>query len=178
MTPDELAKSNTEHGHQRAFFAWCRMAEKFGFAAAWSDEAYSTPLHGVFETVPELSWIHAIPNGGLRDKATAAKLKSEGVKRGIPDVFLPLPMKSFGSFESMAAVKFCGLYIEFKKPETKKTGKSGKLIIDQRAGQTSDDQDGFIMWARRNGYAVGVYFDWRSAAIDVQKYVEEVRRNS
>lgn len=31
----------------------------------------------------------AIPNGGFRSRSTAAKLKSEGVMRGIPDLFIP-----------------------------------------------------------------------------------------
>ena len=30
-----------------------------------------------------------IPNGGARSKRTAAKLKSEGVLRGVPDLFIP-----------------------------------------------------------------------------------------
>ena len=33
--------------------------------------------------------IFAIPNGGLRNKTTAMKLKVEGVKRGVPDLFVP-----------------------------------------------------------------------------------------
>jgi hypothetical protein len=33
--------------------------------------------------------IFAIPNGGMRSKATAAKLKVEGVSPGIPDLFIP-----------------------------------------------------------------------------------------
>lgn len=33
--------------------------------------------------------IFAIPNGGYRSRATAAKLKAEGVMRGIPDLFVP-----------------------------------------------------------------------------------------
>lgn len=33
--------------------------------------------------------IFAIPNGGFRHKATADKLKAEGVKAGIPDLFIP-----------------------------------------------------------------------------------------
>lgn len=31
----------------------------------------------------------AIPNGGFRTRSTAARLKSEGVMRGIPDLFIP-----------------------------------------------------------------------------------------
>jgi len=33
--------------------------------------------------------IFAIPNGGLRGKLTAAKLKREGVVSGVPDMFIP-----------------------------------------------------------------------------------------
>lgn len=33
--------------------------------------------------------IHAIPNGGVRSKATAGRLKAEGVVSGVPDLFIP-----------------------------------------------------------------------------------------
>jgi len=32
--------------------------------------------------------IHAIPNGGARSKATAGRLKAEGVVSGVPDLFV------------------------------------------------------------------------------------------
>lgn len=37
---------------------------------------------------PELEMLFAVPNGGHRHKAVAAKLKAEGVKAGVLDVFL------------------------------------------------------------------------------------------
>lgn len=43
------------------------------------------------------------PNGGRRDKVTAAKLKAQGVKAGIPDLQL-----------AMARGGYFGLFIEFK----------------------------------------------------------------
>ena len=54
----------TEHEEQRNFVAWFRRA-----------------YPGVR--------IIAIPNGGLRAKATAARLKLEGVESGVPDLFIP-----------------------------------------------------------------------------------------
>ncbi len=58
----------TEHDHQRLTVAWFR-------------DRYPH-LDGVF---------FAIPNGGWRDKVTAARLKAEGVVPGVPDLFLAVP---------------------------------------------------------------------------------------
>lgn len=53
--------------------------------------------------------IFAIPNGGYRSRATAARLKAEGVSRGVPDLFIPE----------------WNLWIEMKR------AKGGKLSPDQ-----------------------------------------------
>jgi len=37
---------------------------------------------------PDIPFFH-IPNGGKRSKATAARMKAEGVRAGIPDLYLP-----------------------------------------------------------------------------------------
>ena len=44
---------------------------------------------------PELAFIMAIPNGGKRHIAVAMKMKAEGVKRGVPDIMIPIPTKLF-----------------------------------------------------------------------------------
>lgn len=59
---------------------------------------------------PELKLLHHIPNGGRRDKKEAARLKAQGVKAGVPDLFLPVPRQGFH-----------GLYIEMKYGENKTT---------------------------------------------------------
>ncbi|WP_440221855.1 VRR-NUC domain-containing protein [Dokdonella sp. MW10] len=46
---------------------------------------------------------YAIPNGGGRSKAQAGKLKAEGVRAGVSDIFVSLP-----------SGRLCGLYIEMK----------------------------------------------------------------
>ena len=55
----------SEHAHQVALFDWAN-------------------LH--LGRMPELAAMYAIPNGGARSKATAGKLKAEGVKAGVPDI--------------------------------------------------------------------------------------------
>lgn len=40
---------------------------------------------------PDLALLFAIPNGGERNAIVAAKMKAEGVRRGVPDLFLPVP---------------------------------------------------------------------------------------
>lgn len=39
---------------------------------------------------PELRFFAAVPNGGHRTKTAAAKLKAEGVRRGMPDYLFPV----------------------------------------------------------------------------------------
>lgn len=160
MTPATLAKANTEHSHQRALFAWLNMAASFGFAAAWDELTYTKAGHAVSTYGPcncpgvqPLRRAHAIANGGQRDKITAGKLKAEGVKPGVPDIFLPLPTSDRA---------YCGLYVEMKRPKAE----------GQRAGSTSEDQDGWIAYLRSVGYAVSVCFDWIAAAKEVQSYVQ------
>ena len=36
--------------------------------------------------------LFAIPNGGRRDRVSGAKLKEEGVRAGVPDLFLAIPV--------------------------------------------------------------------------------------
>ena len=70
----------TEHDEQRAFIEWFRKSAR--------DADGDNPVR-----------IFAIPNGGKRGKAEAARLKSEGVTAGVPDLYVPE----------------CRLWIEFKR---------------------------------------------------------------
>jgi hypothetical protein len=154
LTPDQLARSKSEHAEQRALFAWANMAANFGFVAANDDRSYSVKGHAASLSgarVEALDRLFAIPNGGPRDKITAGKLKAEGVKKGVPDVLLPLPIG-----------RWAGLFIELKRMKTD----------TQRAGTTSDDQDDWTGYLRGVGYGVAVAFGWREAAKQLQSYIE------
>ena len=52
----------------------------------------------------------SIPMGGKRSPVVGAKLKAEGVKAGIPDIFMAIPKKEFN-----------GLFIELKEGKNKPT---------------------------------------------------------
>lgn len=57
--------------------------------------------------------IFAVPNGGLRDKRVAAKLKAEGVLASVPDLVVAEPRGPYH-----------GLYVEMKRV-------GGKATLDQ-----------------------------------------------
>lgn len=86
MSPEQLAKANTEHAHQCALFCWAAMPAQ---RQKW----------------PELRWMYAVPNGGGRTAVQGARLKAEGVKPGVSDICLPIARQGYHGF-----------YLELKKP--------------------------------------------------------------
>lgn len=73
ITPEQLAASGTEHGHQVAFFQWA----------------------ATISAIPHMDMLYAVPNGGERNLKVAANMKAEGVKSGVPDVVWPVPRGMF-----------------------------------------------------------------------------------
>lgn len=131
LNPWKYSEADSEHAHQAALFMWLSMAKKY-------DERFGL--------------MFAIPNGGERARAVASRLKAEGVKSGVPDTFLPVPIGSAH-----------GLFIEMKKPKS-----SGK-----RSGVVSGNQ---IEWANaliENGYQYFAAFDWKQARDCVLWYLYE-----
>jgi hypothetical protein len=157
MTPDQLAKSGTEHGEQRALFAWAAMATNYGLAAADNDGSYlvagvaksisgTTPLGEQF-CLPQLKWLHAIHNQGHGDKIRGAHAKAEGVKVGVSDLFLPVPIIN---------PLRCGLYIEMKR---------------LKGGVESDEQETFRNDMTAAGYKAVVCHGWREARQAIVEYL-------
>ena len=64
----------SEGQEQATLFNWARMME------------------GMY---PELRLMFHVPNGGGRSKAEAGRFKMEGVKAGVPDIFLPVPRGNY-----------------------------------------------------------------------------------
>ena len=142
MIPNQLAKSGTEHAHQVALFAYCAVAYNNGFEIAdmWAKGTHvPKKRHDDSLAVPALEWLHAIPNGGSRGDSAKSRqirggaLKAEGVRSGVPDIFLPWPNAGFH-----------GLYIEMKKP-TQKPKRKGK-------GGMSEEQIKFKKYAQALDY--------------------------
>lgn len=115
----------TEHDEQVAVFRW----------AAANEYRH-----------PELRWLFAIPNGGHRHPAVAAKLKAEGVRAGLPDVALLCP----------------------------KNGKSGLFIEIKRAdhsNHTTPQQDEWITALQSFGYDVVIAYGADAAIQALEEYL-------
>jgi len=137
MTPEQLAKSGSESAHQKALF--CQAA-----------------LH--YNQYPELKWMHAIPNGGMRSARTGANMKAEGARAGVLDIFLPV------SITTPIGATTSGLYIEMKKPG----------FENRKNGGMSDKQVEFSRHAMFFGYRVRICYTWEQAWEQIIGYLENV----
>lgn len=108
MNKTVAKKVPSEHEEAKAFFARVRLHE---------------------QNMPELRLLYAVPNGGDRHRAVAAKMKAEGVRPGVPDYALPVPRGGLH-----------GLYIELKRLD----------------GRASREQNEWIQGLRDRGYRAEV----------------------
>lgn len=136
LTEDRLAKIRrrplktrmpTESQEQQALFKWAELSRN---------------------RYPELDLLFAVPNGRKRAVIDGYLLKKEGVKRGVPDILLPVARKGYH-----------GLFIELKRNT-------------QRA-KLSEEQIAMISKLLEQGYYVAVCYGWRSAAATLQSYLDE-----
>ena len=94
--------------------------------------------------IPE-SLLFAIPNGGRRDKITGARLKAEGVRAGVPDMFLAVPRQNAP-----------GLFLELKK---------------QKGGRVSENQKTMHEALSQAGYPVCICRGWDAAKRAIEDYI-------
>lgn len=105
----------SEHDLQKSFFDWANLKAL---------------------TDPRYQWFFAVPNGGWRHIVTAVRLKEEGVKRGVCDVFIPIKTD-----------KYIGGVIEFKH------GKN----------EVTDEQELWLEHFKSQGWATCVAYDLDTA---------------
>lgn len=125
ITPEQIAANPSESSQQKALFAF----------AALNVNRY-----------PELKWLFAIPNGGRRDAITGARMRAEGVKRGVPDILLPVRRNAWA-----------GLWLELK------IASGGKL---------SPEQAEWIAHLKSQGYAVMICKGYEEAKDCLIRYLE------
>lgn len=113
----------TEAQEQKSLIEW----------AKWQEKKY-----------PELKLLYHCPNGGTRNKMEAANLKRQGVKAGVPDLFLPVPRSPKH-----------GLFIEMKVGRNKCT----------------DNQKKWIRNLLEQGYEVKVCYSCEEAIQIIKRYL-------
>lgn len=152
--PRDLCIKNTEHGHQTALFAWTATIARVGIE-------------------PRLWHFFAVPNGGARGndaysaKRTGAMMVAEGVRKGIPDTFLPVPVDALASSQANKlrhrfgdTIPIAGRYLAGLWIEMKTTG-----------GKVSPDQMERLKGLQGQGYATAICWDWREAADTIRMYL-------
>jgi hypothetical protein len=140
LQPETIANNGSEHSEQCALFAWANFASRYD---------------------PRLNALFAIPNGGSRGdsdetrKVAGGKMKAEGVKPGVPDMMLPIPINLHGGSE----IDLCGLFIELKRKDG-----TIKDLSEKQAEWSSN--------LKAMGYDCVVSFGWIDARKKIVEYLE------
>ena len=101
--------------------------------------------------IPE-QLLFAIPNGGKRDVISAKLLKDEGVRAGVPDLFIAVPKGDYH-----------GLFIEMKKAKGGQVSKSQKEMGALLLGQN---------------YCVAVCHGWVEAKQIIERYLNQQNKQT
>ena len=126
MSVNCVAKKESEHQTQVALIQW------------WDAQAQA--------------WGHcdrclfAVPNGGMRNKITAAMLKQEGVRAGVPDLMLAIPTD-----------RYCGLFIEMKRAD--------------RTSRPTKEQRTYRKLLQLYGYQSVVCYGFDEAVAEIKRYL-------
>lgn len=98
-------------------------------------------------------YLFAIPNGtSASSMAEAVKAKKTGRKRGVPDMFLPIPKHQDGQ------VLAHGLFIELKRR-------------DGRPSDVAPEQTKWLTLLAEQGYQTAVAYGWNDAVATIQSYL-------
>jgi len=136
INPEDLA-GDSESSQQKALFAW----------AAQSVGKY-----------PQLAYMFAVPNGFFATIAQKGKMKAEGLRSGVPDIFLlSRAWKGIGYVEGYA-----GCFIEMKIEKYR----------NRKDGGCSEEQIDFINYATSAGYYCKVCYNWMEARDTLIAYLE------
>lgn len=114
----------TEADEQYDLFAW----------AMWAAGRY-----------PQLRLMYHIPNEGKRSAQAGNRLKAQGLRRGVPDICLPVPNPVYGA-----------LYIEMKRAD---------------GGRTTEDQRAWIDALNRVGNRAVVCHGFDDARREILRYL-------
>lgn len=126
MTPDDFKEKQTDRTEEEIHKA---LIEWAGYKEA---------------EMPALKMLHHVPNGGKMPAGSAGKLKGMGMRRGLPDLVLPVPRSPHH-----------GLYLELKSP-------SGRVRPTQRW---------WLQALAEAGYAVEVAYRLDDAIEAVEEYL-------
>lgn len=127
LLPKDPKLLPSEGQEQATLFSWAELEMKRG-------------------NYPELKLMFHVPNGGARSKAEAGRFKAEGVKAGVPDIFLPVPRGNYH-----------GMFIEMKK---------------RKGGKVSAEQKVWLAELAEQGYFAVVAFGWEDASEQIRSYLD------
>lgn len=170
MTPWELAKPGCkEDREQAALFAWANCAAIYGFDVAGDARAYNKDtrpaIMGYWPSppVPLLKRLFAIHNQGHGDAIHGGKARAEGVKKGVPDLMLPVP--KLMTDQPAGSFWFHGLFIELKRLAVKPKRATSMDL-------TSDSQDDWIGFLTAQGYRCNICYGWQEATVVIRDYLK------
>lgn len=115
-----------EDGHQYALMLW---SQQESVRREW----------------PELALLYHIENERQCSQQQAARRKRMGVKKGVPDLCLPVKRG-----------KYAGLYIELKTPK----------------GRPSPDQNWWVHQLTEAGYDACICYGWEVARDEILRYLQ------
>lgn len=136
-----------EDAEQKAFFEWCR-------------------LPSILKKYPQLEFIYSSQSGMKFNNAIAgARAKSLGMRKGVPDICLPVPRWRYCPNQCGAKrFIYAGLYIEMKRPAVKGASK----------GRASKEQNEMIDFLNAQGYKAVVCYGATQAIECVQEYLKDI----